>query len=966
MLPVGGNHGPQTSKQQTLQQRQPASTAHSHAGAASMPNWSTVISGGGWPSSSAHGSRSPQAPYGAVSLRSPIVAASAQRTLQSQLPYSQVSQAPLATQASAATAASAQAASSTSMSSRVRATSQAPNTATSAQASTSSSRVRTPSQGIVLRPPTTSTTSRTVPSGARPPPMSPTAVWRAEPVVLPSASTALAGLQQEAGRSLGIAASSQHGVAAAMTIGTGTSQARTPVTVHRRIAAAQAVTPIATLQPLPSPSPGALGHSFRSVRGVGLHPGSVLLPSVPPQPVLTPVTGFFRTEYQPSPGLSSGNMISPQSYSRTIATTRLDISPTITYRMVAQKPTALPTSPVIGHKTEILPAYREIRSPDSHLRQMHVVAPTMPQSAPASHRSLLPATTNFMVYPQIQPIKESPSGSGAVATRSEVEPEGDVIVEEHKLLGNTGFDYPGIGEQRDYDDDPQLQGGIGMIPPSPPNTLADFLSGVCSGDIQPVMVRKDVQVDNDRYWEKRRVQSLLRRVLESLQDNVFNGNRVAGDSLVVENAFDQMVADTRSLQPSSSGTSVLGLKEEAFIEALERMQAWPPELSAEDKREVFLAFLVPTSTDVMSLCRGPRGQPLDTFLDRRRFCKGVDRIPFNVPDFPVPTHLLESRSTIDVAAAIKQEFVDKDGAMTMKDFYLCGLVSMEEIQISLPWLVPLSDVEQAVKSIISAGLARFSEEEFDKLVRFPLLLLNGMAALTAPIEAGAICLEDISGIHLFYQEDTVWFGGKDNVVSGDGEKRRVVAVDHRGGVVTVDTPLTNAYPRGTVIQIEPGEQDSQITAAIPEDEVVDPATSRLPETQNVGHSEESMRDAHAEVAEAPARASHHVCDWSTAGSCTQPPSFLTSAGGEASFVSLGSGADSGSHQADQGAGTGQGVDQPKSTVGLALAFRAAEQTGQPGVQDNNPRTISLEQHTECRGPFLTKAFVRCCELFELR
>merc|ERR1719409_2191530 len=131
-------------------------------------------------------------------------------------------------------------------------------------------------------------------------------------------------------------------------------------------------------------------------------------------------------------------------------------------------------------------------------------------------------------------------------------------------------------------------------------------------------------------------------------------------------------------------------------------------MSEEDRSEVFLALTVPTSVFVHSLASG---QPQAKELTKRMFCEGLSRVPYNVPDFPVPTHLLTQTQRGDrgysneVVGEVAQNIAGifgtgQTGLEHVKDFFLCGLLSLEEIQGALPKLVPQSLVEEAVMKII--------------------------------------------------------------------------------------------------------------------------------------------------------------------------------------------------------------------------------------------------------------------------
>lgn len=256
--------------------------------------------------------------------------------------------------------------------------------------------------------------------------------------------------------------------------------------------------------------------------------------------------------------------------------------------------------------------------------------------------------------------------------------------------------------------DPAVQNTVAMLPPSPPNTLQEFLYGVAKGEIEPAMsgASHDLRIDPRRYWEKRRVQNSLRRILESLQDLC----GVESDPLAVN-----LGALAHDRLARAVGHPVgRGLGEAAFSRAMEAVGAWPPEFSAGDRSEVFAALRVPSCATVRALCTG---QPLPRELPRRMLTEGLARIPNNLPDFPLPTHLLHRVGVDQVAEAIAEAFcLEQTGLERVKDFFLCGLLSLEEIQAALPFFVSDGVVEEAVKRIIRVGSAYFAPREWQTLV----------------------------------------------------------------------------------------------------------------------------------------------------------------------------------------------------------------------------------------------------------
>merc|ERR1719253_154806 len=86
-----------------------------------------------------------------------------------------------------------------------------------------------------------------------------------------------------------------------------------------------------------------------------------------------------------------------------------------------------------------------------------------------------------------------------------------------------------------------IANAVAMLPASPPNTLEEFVANVAAGDLIPASCHSETRIDTTRYWENRRVQSSLRRLLEALQD-VFSTSGPSGAELALPDlggqAFD--------------------------------------------------------------------------------------------------------------------------------------------------------------------------------------------------------------------------------------------------------------------------------------------------------------------------------------------------------------------------------------------------------------------------------------------
>jgi hypothetical protein len=262
-----------------------------------------------------------------------------------------------------------------------------------------------------------------------------------------------------------------------------------------------------------------------------------------------------------------------------------------------------------------------------------------------------------------------------------------------------------------------IRDAVEKLPPSPPNTFPDFIDRVSSGQQIPAGCSPEnrILIDVASFWENRRVQNLLRRVLEKFQEH--QSTQDADDhELDTGRAFDEIM-DVAQRELGWRNTD--GFDDRIFIEAMQKLGVWPPEMSDLDKQEVFLALTVNSATVVRSLVQG---QPRPHLLVRRMFLEGLLYVPFNLPDFPVPTDQLTNTATNDstvpeVARQIAAIFnTEGDGHRRVKDFYLCGLLSLEEIQVALPRLVPHGLVAEACLRIIRRSKQFFPDAQWSKYV----------------------------------------------------------------------------------------------------------------------------------------------------------------------------------------------------------------------------------------------------------
>lgn len=260
---------------------------------------------------------------------------------------------------------------------------------------------------------------------------------------------------------------------------------------------------------------------------------------------------------------------------------------------------------------------------------------------------------------------------------------------------------------------------------TPQNYVARFYHEATANPGSFSSIVSTPRMDVAQYWEKRRVQNVLRRVLEAVQERFgLDGEVQSGDLGAVFDVVAQH-AGHRSA-PMDRNLDEGGLVEKPFIMALEALKLWPPELSPEDRSEIFHALLVPNIAAARAVLSERTAMRFG--LHRRLFREGFECVPFNLPDFPVPTHLMTSALRLplekftseqrnSVTEAVATTFcLEKTGVDKAKDFFICGLLSLEEIQMGLPRLLPHVLVEDAVTRVIRRGAPLMSSEEWQRLV----------------------------------------------------------------------------------------------------------------------------------------------------------------------------------------------------------------------------------------------------------
>jgi len=518
--------------------------------------------------------------------------------------------------------------------------------------------------------------------------------------------------------------------------------------------------------------------------------------------------------------------------------------------------------------------------------------------------------------------------------------------------------------------DEALQNTVSMLPPSPGNSLLQFLHDVSNGDVEPASCNMDPRIDAQRYWEMRRVQNSLRRVLEGLEELL--GLEVGASPTTISSAlWEHFFPEFRCVD------------EQAFVAALERSGMWPPEMSAADRTEVFAALRVPSAAAVRALTAG---QPPTMQLSRRMVCEGFARLPFNIPDFPVPASLYDPALVglgVDqvaklVAAAFSREVF---GLEKTKDYYLTGLLSLEQIQAALPYVVKDSVVEQAAAQVIRTATAMFTPREWQTMVLS--IRVGPLQQEEAEPDPAQLREQQHHFLHQQHQELE-----QQHLLQQLLCQEQQLAVQDRRLQQQQMVPPTPprapcrdllASPRMHSRQCDGGYGASAIAAAAPSNGnggADSPPTERrrrqtVPSgsPQSAGAMTEPLSNRGVlcgepvKFTESFARSGifPHIMDWRSSpddagGGAATDAAAAAQDCAEASFL------DPSGHQADEGAGLRPSAQEQTNGV--------QEQVGLPSPeaerQDDPVRFISLDMHNECLGPFLSDAFIRCCQLYESR
>jgi len=506
----------------------------------------------------------------------------------------------------------------------------------------------------------------------------------------------------------------------------------------------------------------------------------------------------------------------------------------------------------------------------------------------------------------------------------------------------------------------------GRVPPSPPNTLPDFLQAVAERTTRPAMQREGANsIDIDRYWEKKRVQNLLRRLLELLEEKLDKPAPVgASQDVALADATFNSIMQRKS--PYRSSLDKEELTEREFLEGLDALKLWPPEMSDADRQEVFLALKVGNSQAVVSLW----DSVMTRTLTRVRIRDGLKHVPYNVPDFPVCSELLSSsRSSEEIAAEIASRFAEKDWVgnerVVPKDFYLCGIISLEEIQVSLDEMVPLTLLERAVFKIITEGVRRFSPDDWANKVKAPRMgpdaaieVYDDISIEHTEPQVASLPAEPIQTVEPESEAEPHYATVQTSVNSVDQNE---CSMDRSPGLIDVSPiqrpPATSPY-RNTAASEQPSliaPMELESTRTQDPADILESAMGSLEgerrrlmdsvQSTSASRNREPLRE---EAVTFVTGAAPHV----NPPSSEPTPAVPSRAVNWDTAFSGASGCDlsqlDSSHQADQGAGTPQMV-APQAT-----------NNANGRNYDEPMQWISLDMHNECKGPYLLNAFVQCC------
>jgi len=440
-----------------------------------------------------------------------------------------------------------------------------------------------------------------------------------------------------------------------------------------------------------------------------------------------------------------------------------------------------------------------------------------------------------------------------------------------------------------------------LIPETPPNTLVEWLKLVETRQVEPAMYAATTTIDVSRYWDKRRIQTCVRRLLEAIQDRLqerlalhhlgheaSTGPDNGGGVDLATQVFQAIITDLPQFR-NSMPPDMVALDANTFIDGIQAIHGWPDELTAADRAEVFAALMVPSIKAVRALRTGQHKMAWQ--LTRISFGDGIANVPYTMPDFPAAKDDTQAESEtftpLRVAKDLAETFAsDVAGLELVKDFFLTGLLSLEEIQIALPYLAELSLLEKAVELVIRTGTRHFTQSDVEKLVYAPRT-------------------QEMAGEAMA------------------GENADWVAAQALSQVST-EAPSASPQLHRESPDVTSGYNHSETSEAPTPGMRSGPATAPLP-TREV-RNEEAVMFQHSAYRDD----RYQIVDWKTA---------LNPIGRSRSH---------------------KGADE-------AAGLQAQQPLVQPEVEPQ-PQDIAqllcLEWHQECKGPFLARAFVKCCQIYQ--
>lgn len=368
------------------------------------------------------------------------------------------------------------------------------------------------------------------------------------------------------------------------------------------------------------------------------------------------------------------------------------VTPVVQHRPVAATPVTTPQT--VYREVQVRPRPSAPAVVASPVVQHRVVRPSgYPAPLSSSYPSCAP---NYAGAGSPQPLQHGPTVLPRNAMAAQAPGQGPVV-----WLPQTRPPNSYTAEGRAYAES-RIRSAVDFLPHTPPNALLDWLKYLVSGQMEP----GEPAPDGGKYWDKRRVQTSLRRLLESLQewaemrqvpekDDTFDDLTLAKE---VMHGLLQVLPGRRKTTAEN-----VKLTEQEFINGIQMLGVWPPELTANDRKEVFAALLVPSQRVVRLLKEGRTNLP--KALNCQLLADGLGCVPYILPDFPVPIHLLKAilLKPAEIAKDIAARFCSDSGADSIKDFYISGLISLEEVQISLPYLLQIRKLEEAVELILRSS-----------------------------------------------------------------------------------------------------------------------------------------------------------------------------------------------------------------------------------------------------------------------